>query len=238
MEAMRRAAHVIPYLDALDPADRDRLAAAARRFLADKRFELPQPLALNDRDRWLIALEACLPVLELGIEWYDDWHSVVVYPDAFVVPMEVTDENGVVHSGEDVHIGECWAGGPLVLAWSAVTERAFGRAGRVVLHELAHKLDGRNGATNGMPPLHRGMDRRQWTAAFSAAFEDLRARLAARRSVCLDPYAAESPAEFFAVAMETFFVIPDQLHTCYPDVYRQLVLFCRQDPARAMGKRP
>ena len=47
----------------------------------------------------------------------------------------------------------------------------------------------------------------------------------------LDPYGAESPAEFFAVTSEAFFETPHVLQREYPDVYRQLAEFYRQDPA-------
>ena len=46
----------------------------------------------------------------------------------------------------------------------------------------------------------------------------------------IDPYAAENPAEFFAVTSEYFFSAPDLLHEAYPQVYAQLQLFYRQDP--------
>ena len=46
----------------------------------------------------------------------------------------------------------------------------------------------------------------------------------------MDPYAATNPAEFFAVASETFFVQPQPLAAAYPDVYRLLVAYYRQEP--------
>ena len=47
----------------------------------------------------------------------------------------------------------------------------------------------------------------------------------------LDPYAAEHPAEFFAVASETFFTDPHALKEEFSGLYEQLKLFYRQDPA-------
>ena len=46
----------------------------------------------------------------------------------------------------------------------------------------------------------------------------------------IDPYAAENPAEFFAVTSEYFFSAPDLLVDSYPQVYAQLSRFYRQDP--------
>jgi Mlc titration factor MtfA (ptsG expression regulator) len=47
----------------------------------------------------------------------------------------------------------------------------------------------------------------------------------------IDAYAAENPAEFFAVLSEAFFEIPHVVRDEYPEVYRQLAAFYRQDPA-------
>jgi len=101
----------------------------------------------------------------------------------------------------------------------------------VVIHEFAHKLDMLNGAPDGFPPLHSEMDRVAWTQAFSGAFDDFGAKVESGQETLIDPYAAESPAEFFAVMSEAFFEVPHTLRSEYPEVYRQLAAFFRQDPA-------
>jgi hypothetical protein len=94
-----------------------------------------------------------------------------------------------------------------------------------------------NGDANGFPPLHPGMDRGAWSQAFSAAYEDFRSRVERREPTTIDPYAAEHPAEFFAVLSEAFFETPAAVFAEYGDVYRQLAAFYRQDPAaRSEGK--
>jgi Mlc titration factor MtfA (ptsG expression regulator) len=47
----------------------------------------------------------------------------------------------------------------------------------------------------------------------------------------LDPYGAEAPGEFFAVACEAFFVTPHDLQAEHGELYRLLSAFFRQDPA-------
>ena len=54
----------------------------------------------------------------------------------------------------------------------------------------------------------------------------------------IDPYAAEDPAEFFAVVSEVFFADPLLLRGEYPDVYAQLAAFYRQDPAQRAARLP
>ena len=103
----------------------------------------------------------------------------------------------------------------------------------VVIHEFAHKLDMLNGPPDGLPPLHEGMRRQDWAGAFEPAYEDFCARVDDGEETAIDPYAAEHPAEFFAVTSEVFFETPDILQAEYPAVYAQLRLFYRQDPAAA-----
>jgi Mlc titration factor MtfA (ptsG expression regulator) len=91
---------------------------------------------------------------------------------------------------------------------------------------------------DGMPPLHRNMSSQAWIAAFQRAYDDLRARLERDEEPWLDPYAAEDPAEFFAVCSEMFFDLPDRLRSEYPDVYAELAAFYRQSPAAAAERRP
>jgi Mlc titration factor MtfA (ptsG expression regulator) len=210
----------------------ERLRTLALLFLHEKRFEPARGFAVTEAMRVRIAALACLPILELGIDSYDNFASVVVYPDEFLVrDREVVDEDGVVHTGDDVLSGEAWHQGPVLLAWTEIEQSGKGEAFNVVAHEMSHKLDMLNGEADGVPPLHAGMRLAEWTAAFDAAYEDLLERLERDEEPWLDPYAAEDPAELFAVCSEMFFDVPAELAAEYPDVYRQLAAFYRQDPA-------
>ena len=191
-----------------------------------------QGFAITDAMRTRIALLACLPILNLDFDCYDTFISVVVYPDEFLVrDREVVDEDGVVHTGDDVLSGESWEQGPVLLAWSEVEQSGRGEGYNVVAHELAHKIDMLNGEVDGVPPLHAGMRLPEWTAAFDEAYEDLLDRLDRDEEPWLDPYAAEDPAEFFAVCTEMFFDVPKRFAEEYPAVYAQLAAFYKQDPA-------
>lgn len=197
-------------------------------FLAEKEFAGAHDIEVTDAMRVAIAAQACLPVLALGLDWYRGWHGIVVYPGDFRVRREEVDEHGVTHEWEDELAGEAFPGGPVVLSWDAA---AHDPAMNVVIHEFAHKLDMLNGAPDGLPPLHPGMDRRAWTAAFTAAYRGFCDALERGRDTWLDPYAAENPSEFFAVVSEAFFTEAAETRRRYPDVYDQLRLFYRQDPA-------
>jgi Mlc titration factor MtfA (ptsG expression regulator) len=209
-----------------------RLRALALLFLHEKHVESAGGLTLDEAMRVRIAALACLPILELGFDAYDGVLSVIVYPDVFVVPnREVVDEAGVVHIGDDVLSGEAWEHGPIVLAWKDVEQSGRGDGFNVVIHEFAHQLDLLGGEMDCMPPLHKDMRTSEWIAAFQAAYDELHARLDRGDETWLDPYAAEEPAEFFAVCTEMFFDVPAEFRTEYPAVYTQLRAFFKQDTA-------
>ncbi|HYN11691.1 MAG TPA: M90 family metallopeptidase [Burkholderiales bacterium] len=197
-------------------------------FLAEKEFAGAHGLEVTDTMRVSIAAQACLPILELGLDWYSGWTGIVVYPGDFRVSRSEVDEHGVVHEWDDELAGEAVPGGPVVLSWDAA---ANDPQINVVIHEFAHKLDMINGEADGLPPLHANMDRRAWLAAFEAAFQGFCDALERGRDTWLDPYAAEHPSEFFAVISESFFKDPRETRRRYPDVYEQLRLFYRQDPS-------
>jgi len=223
-----------PAVAYLDAAAGRRLRDLALLFLHEKSLEAAGGLVLDDAMRVRIALLACQPVLELGLDCYEAFSSVIVYPEAFLVrDREHVDEDGVVHRGDEVLTGEAWEQGPVILSWQDVQESGRGAGYNVVAHEFAHKLDMLDGAANGLPPLAGGMAVAAWEAAFDAAYDDLAGRLDRGEDPWIDPYAVQDPAEFFAVMTELFFDVPLHLQAEYPQVYRQLATFFRQDPAGA-----
>ena len=226
----------LPLLRGLDGDASRRLRELAALFLAEKALE---PAGGMQIEPWMgqeLALQASLPVLELGPDWHTGWVSVVVYPDTFVSEFETQDEAGVVHHIREPRGGESWQRGPLILSWADVKASRAADGYNVVIHEIAHKLDALGGSLNGMPPLHRGMHRGAWSQAFGSAFADMQRRVVASEDTAMDSYACKSPAEFFAVASEAFFEIPDLLLDEYPEVYCQLRRFYGQDPLARLSR--
>jgi Mlc titration factor MtfA (ptsG expression regulator) len=197
-------------------------------FLAEKQFAGTHGLEVTDEMRVAIAAQACVPILELGLDWYAGWSGVVIYPGDFRVRRSEIDEAGVVHEWDDELAGEAMPGGPVVISWDAA---AYDPHINVVIHEFAHKLDMLNGEADGFPPLHPGMDRSAWKHAFEEAYEGFCDAVERGSDTWLDPYAAEHLSEFFAVVSEAFFEQPHETKRRYPNVYEQLRLFYRQDPA-------
>lgn len=210
----------------------ERLRAWTTLFLHTKAINGARGLRITEPMRLSIATEACLPILNLDLELYHGWHEVILYPDTFVVDHDEADAAGVIHRHRRPLSGESWQYGPVILSWAdADPDSPSRRAGsNVVIHEFAHKLDMLNGAANGMPPLHRDMSVTAWARDMETGYDRLRERLALGEPAGLDPYAAEGPGEFFAVASEHFFETPRALREHYPGVYAQLARYYRQDP--------
>ncbi len=230
-DAWHAAVAGLPVLHGLSEDELARLRELVTLFLHEKQMVAAGGFSLDDEARIRIAAQACLPILNLGLDHYAGWVSVIVYPGEFVPEHEFMDEAGVVHVVHDATMGESWERGPVVLSGADAVRCGEHDGTNVVIHEFAHKLDMLNGTMNGFPPLHRGMSSERWAQAFTPAFADLRARTERNTGTALDPYGAESPAEFFAVTSEAFFETPQVLQREYPDVYRQLSDFYRQDPA-------
>ncbi|TXT49938.1 MAG: hypothetical protein FD137_517 [Spirochaetes bacterium] len=215
--------------------DKALLRDLSARFLATKKF-LPVGGASASQELMLaVATQACLPLLGLDLRWYRDFTTIYLTPQAYTVTQTVEAKGGIIHEYEDEFAGEAFALGPVALSIPDIHASGRGDGYNVVIHEMAHKLDGLDGAYDGCPPLHQGMDGCAWTKEFSLAFEDFRknAARAGRRKgrVSIDVYGAEGPDEFFAICCEYFWEMPRVLLKEYPGVYEQLALFFRRDPA-------
>ncbi|MFU8819660.1 MAG: zinc-dependent peptidase [Desulfurivibrio sp.] len=224
----------------LDCGERQRLHELATRFLARKEFYGARGFRVTPLMRATIAAQACVPILNLGLDCYAGWTSIVVYQDSFIAPREETDEDGIVHSGHEVLAGESWDGGPVVLSWADCAPGAYphGPAGNVIIHEFAHKLDMLSGTVNGTPPLPPEMSVSEWARVLSAAYESLRADLERGLETALDQYAAQDPGEFFAVCSEYFFMAPTTLQRVFPAVYQQLAHYYHRDPLFSSAPQP
>jgi Mlc titration factor MtfA (ptsG expression regulator) len=218
----------LPFIASLTVDEQKRLKMLTQDFLAEKEFSTGGGLQLSDEICLSIAVQACLPILNLGLSAYRDWVGIVVYPDEFVVPRQVEDEDGVIHEYDDVISGEAWEGGPLIISWHDA--QMAGTGYNVVIHEFAHKLDMLNGEADGTPALHSGISHSEWENTLLDAYDDFCQRVENDEISEIDPYASESPAEFFAVLSELFFEQPATVHNEYPAFFELLKRYYRQDP--------
>jgi len=234
-----RTLAALPFVAVRPAEQRERLRRLASLFLDRKEFSGAGGLDVTDEIALAVAVQACLPVLELGIDQYDGFVGIVLHPDAVVAPREVTDEHGVVHAYDEELSGEAMVGGPLMLSWADVLPADQdpedgpipSTAYNVVIHEFAHVLDMRDGEPDGVPLLPTAMARHDWLEVLMPEYDRFCERVVCGHETVLDPYAAEAPDEFFAVASEAFFVTPSALKEEQPALYRLLASYYRQDPA-------
>ncbi|MBX8609011.1 zinc-dependent peptidase [Pseudomonas cichorii] len=231
-ELWQRVRQRLPILDGLSDAQDQALREACVLFLQAKHLTALPGVELDDEQRLFLAAQAQLPLLSLeDLNWYQGFHEIVLYPGDFISPQRHRDASGIEHEWDGEHSGEAWQQGPVILAWPGVLSSGNWDAYNLVIHELAHKLDMLNGDANGLPPLHADMRISEWARVMQSAYDDLNRQLDSDPDLetAIDPYAAEDPAEFFAVTSEYFFSAPDLLHEAYPEVYEQLKAFYRQD---------
>jgi hypothetical protein len=246
----------LPFLQRLEAGRNADLRELCGQLLATKVMTGAAGLELTAPIQVTIAAQACLPILKLGIDWYRGWSGIVVYPSEYVAPRRVQDEAGLVHEFDETAAGEAWEAGPVVVSWDqdAGRQTEGEQAFNVVIHEFAHKLDLLDGEADGVPPLdrrlHADLAPRRWRQVLEDAYERFGAALDLieldlppdidpesseadpyYERLPLDPYAAQDPAEFFAVSSETFFVDPRRLRDVFPEWYELLSRFYLQDPA-------
>ncbi|NOR81337.1 MAG: hypothetical protein GQ529_10990 [Methyloprofundus sp.] len=217
-------------LQGMSSVEKAHLRELSTVFLQQKRI-IGVEVQITEKMRVIIAVQACLPVLTLGIGLLSGWTDIIIYPSAFRVSRNEVDELGIVHHNERILSGEAWSKGPVILSWDDIERDLQGihPGHNVIIHEISHKLDMLNGVANGMPPLHVSMQSTQWAGILNSAYQLINQRLENHQNICINSYAATSPAEFFAVFSEYFFCAPDIVNTHFADVYQLLQKYYRQD---------
>jgi Mlc titration factor MtfA (ptsG expression regulator) len=231
----------VPLAAGLSPEEQERLLRLIQVFIHDKPFEGCGGLEITEEMRVTIAAHACLLLLHLEGPCYPTVKRILVYPSAFRPKRVLPRHYAGVVPGPVAESGEAWRDGIVVLSWNDVHRGGTNPTDGddVVLHEFAHALDQEDGDAGGTPVLDSPSLVKSWARILSAHYEQLRDDVDAGRPTVLDEYGATNPAEFFAVATETFFEKPEQLKTAEPDLYDQLRQFYRQDPAsRGPGPSP
>lgn len=201
-------------------------------FLHEKRFFGGGGFTVTEEMKVTVAAYACLLLLHRETDYFPDMRTVVLYPTEYLAPFREEDPIGVVVEGYQVRSGEAWRRGPVVLSWEAVlrdSRRARG-CRHVVIHEFAHQLDYESGSAEGTPAIGGRIEAEKWRRVMQHEYRRLYRDAARGRATLLDRYGTTSPAEFFAVAVEAFFMCPWKLHLHHPDLYRALEAFFRQNP--------
>jgi len=224
----------VPHYARLSPLEQQELRADVQVFVAEKNFEGCGGLEMTDEIKVTIAAYACILLLHLQHDYFPRLQSVLVYPDAYAVPVMRLGPGGHVVTGHEMRAGESWRTGAVVVSWNHVLHRPVDPSGsrNVALHEFAHQLDQEDGSANGAPVLPSTSMYGAWARILGREYQKLSEDAAVGRPTLLDKYGATNPAEFFAVVTEYFFEQPVQLKERHPELYEEMRLYYGQDPAR------
>ena len=223
----------VPYYSKLPQADQKELQRHILIFLSEKKFEGCGGLEITDEIRLTIAAWACVLLLHRKTDYYPGLSSILVYPNAYVVPQREYLSSGAVIEGEQVLAGQSQARGPVVLSWDDVKnpDKIGIDEHNVVLHEFAHQIDQSFGLGDSSSVLKSRSKFLEWAKVLQRDFRKLQMDVGSNRRTFLDSYGATDEAEFFAVATEFFFERPAELQKQHPDLYNELKNFYHQDPA-------
>lgn len=200
-------------------------------FLAEKRFEGCDDLEVTEEMRVTVAALACFLLLNRDTSHYGKVRTILLYPKAYKV--EGASKDGTVSSEKQGRLGESWDHGSVVLSWNSVKNSAgnIKDGHNLVLHEFAHQLDQEDGAADGCPVFEDDSPYSSWAEVLQPEYERLKRRTAKGKGTVMDHYGATNPAEFFAVATETFFEKAEKLKARRPELYEELKEYYQVDPA-------
>lgn len=222
----------LPIYSCLSPAERRRLQGHIQVFLAEKQFIGCRGLQVTEEMKLIIAAAACLLLLnERGI-YFPRLHSILIYPSTYLVNETAYSGNYVVEERRVARLGESWTSDQVVLSWNQVKRDTcnWQDGHNVVVHEFAHQLDQEDGFAEGVPILRRDSDYLIWADVMTREYQQLCNDVERGVKTVIDSYGATNPAEFFAVATETFFEKPHQLLKKHPALYEQLQCYYQLDP--------
>lgn len=238
-EVWARQVVAVPILHGLSPEEQRHLILLAKLFVRSKAIT---PIGVRPTSAQLawMALQACLPILYLGLDWYRNFYEIILLPTAVERAEPIMLADGVMGTDVSLHQGEAWEQGPVVLVWPEVLRDGQWDGYHLLIHELVHKLDMlAGGVANGMPPAQREVPINRWQSTLEQAYRQWLAQEARGESDgLLDEQASEGVDEFFAIVCEQFFTRPRALRQAYPALYALLQAWFHQDPAsrQSMGR--
>jgi len=225
----------VPLYNRLPDSLKEQLHGLVNVFIAEKNFEGCGGLEITDEIRVTIAAQASMLLLNRRAAYFRKLHTILVYPHTYVA-RTVSSNGTVTVNGQSIRLGESWQHGPVVLAWDSVTGGTLNitDARNVILHEFAHQLDQEDGTADGAPILEHRSSYIAWARVLSKEYEALQRKKRKARRAVMSKYGATNPAEFFAVATETFFEKPKQMKKRHPELYDELRSYYKLNPVEWM----
>jgi Mlc titration factor MtfA (ptsG expression regulator) len=224
----------LPIYTCLSPDERRRIQGHIQVFLAEKQFLGCRELQVTEEMKITIAAVACLLLLNEQGSYFSKLRSILVYPSTYLVQEKSFLGNYVVEENWVARLGESWTTDQVVLSWEQIKRDTsnWQDGHNVILHEFAHQLDQEDGKAEGVPILPKNFDDSMWAKVMTQEYQQLCHDVERRVKTVIDSYGATNPAEFFAVATETFFEKPRQLLKKHPALYQQLQRYYQLNPVQ------
>ncbi|MBW4596899.1 MAG: zinc-dependent peptidase [Brasilonema angustatum HA4187-MV1] len=218
----------------LSPAERRQVQGHIQVFLAEKQFIGCAGLQVTEEMKLAIAAVACLLLLNERGEYFPKLRSILIYPSTYFVNETIATGNYIVEERRVARLGESWTHDQVILSWEQVQQdtQNWRDGHNVVLHEFAHQLDQEDGKAEGVPILQRNSDYPIWAQVMAQEYQQLCNDVQRGVKTVMDSYGTTNPAEFFAVATETFFEKPQQLLKKHPALYELLQRYYQLDPVQ------
>lgn len=222
----------LPIYPHLLPDERRQLQGKIKVFLAEKQFIGCGGLKVTEEMKITIAAVACLLIVNQPNQYFPKLRSILVYPSSYLVNQTRPMGNYIVEEKRVARLGESWTKDQLVLSWEQVKQdtQNWHDGHNVILHEFAHQLDQEDGQAEGVPILATQSDYQKWAKIMSHEYKQLCENVQQGKKIVMSAYGATNPAEFFAVATETFFEKPQQLFRKHPQLYQQLQDYYHLNP--------
>ncbi len=223
----------LPIYPHLSPTQRRKLQGHIQVFLTEKQFIGCNGLQVTEEMKVIIAGVACLLLLNEREKYFPKLRSILIYPTAYFAK-ETTVNGNIVEEKQVIRLGESWDRDQLILSWEQVKQDTdnWNDGINVILHEFAHQLDQEDGKAEGVPVLKNQSDYSDWSKIMTQEYKKLCHDVEQRRKTVINSYGAIHPAEFFAVATETFFEKPQQLQKNHSELYQLLQNYYQLYPVK------
>lgn len=170
---------------------------------------------VEDLDRVLIGAAAVIPVFHIHDWQYINLKEVLLYPGNFNTDFEQQGPDrmisGMVGTGALQNV-------LIISKWELRQSFISNNSQNTAIHEFVHLIDKMDGTLDGVPEL---LLERKYVAAWQQLLQSTMEAIR-RGESDINPYAATSPVECFAVVAEYFFENPEEFHTHHPQLHEML----------------
>jgi Mlc titration factor MtfA (ptsG expression regulator) len=222
----------LPVYSCLSADEQRRLQGHIKVFVTEKQFIGCKGLPVTEEMKITIAAVACLLLLNEQGRYFSKLRSILVYPSTYIVREKSYQGNYIIEESLVARLGESWTNDQVVLSWEQIERDTINwqDGHNVILHEFAHQLDQEDGKDEGVPILPKNLEYSIWAKVMGQEYQQLCHEVERKFNTVIDGYGATNPAEFFAVATETFFEKPEGLLEKHPSLYRLLQRYYQLNP--------